>query len=99
MTESQTHDDGRRSLELSADAVVRDPVELLRDLIRFDTSNPPGNERACLEFVGRVLEASGVDSRLLSRDPERPNLVARLAGVDRAKQVRRGIQYDPEPPV
>lgn len=27
------------------------------------------------------------------------HLVARLAGPDRARQVRRGIQYDPEPPV
>jgi transcriptional regulator GlxA family with amidase domain len=26
-------------------------------------------------------------------------LVARLAGVERARQVRRGIQYDPEPPI
>ena len=27
------------------------------------------------------------------------HLVARLAGTDRARQVRRGIQYDPAPPV
>lgn len=27
------------------------------------------------------------------------HLVARLAGVDRAREVRRGIQYDPQPPV
>ena len=28
-----------------------DSVELLRDLIRFDTTNPPGNEEACVAFV------------------------------------------------
>jgi transcriptional regulator GlxA family with amidase domain len=27
------------------------------------------------------------------------HLVARLAGVERAREVRRGIQYDPQPPV
>ncbi len=27
------------------------------------------------------------------------HLVARLAGADRAREVRRGIQYDPQPPV
>jgi len=27
------------------------------------------------------------------------HLVVRLVGVERARQVRRGIQYDPEPPV
>jgi transcriptional regulator GlxA family with amidase domain len=30
---------------------------------------------------------------------ERGHLVARLGGVERARQVRRGIQYDPQPPV
>jgi transcriptional regulator GlxA family with amidase domain len=27
------------------------------------------------------------------------HLVARLAGTERARETRRGIQYDPEPPV
>ena len=27
------------------------------------------------------------------------HLVVRLVGVERARQVRRGIQYDPEPPI
>ena len=56
-----------------------DPVELLRELIRFDTSNPPGNERPCIEYVADVLRASGVEP-LIVGNPERPNLVARLAG-------------------
>src|SRR5687768_13119889 len=56
------------------------PIELVRALIRFDTSNPPGNERECLEYVGELLRESGIESRFLARDPERPNLVARLAG-------------------
>jgi acetylornithine deacetylase/succinyl-diaminopimelate desuccinylase-like protein len=57
-----------------------DPVELLRELIRFDTSNPPGNERPCIEYVADVLRGSGVEP-LIVGDPERPNLVARLAGT------------------
>jgi acetylornithine deacetylase/succinyl-diaminopimelate desuccinylase-like protein len=63
---------------------VVDPVELLRELIRFDTSNPPGNERACLEFVGETLAATGIDSRLVAKEPERPNLVARVPGKAKA---------------
>jgi acetylornithine deacetylase/succinyl-diaminopimelate desuccinylase-like protein len=57
-----------------------DPVELLRNLLRFDTSNPPGNERACVEFVASLLRERGVEPLLVARDPERPNLVARLRG-------------------
>jgi acetylornithine deacetylase/succinyl-diaminopimelate desuccinylase-like protein len=55
-------------------------VELLQSLIRFDTSNPPGNERACIEFVGRLLEEAGIEHRYLALEAERPNLVARING-------------------
>ena len=61
-------------------APTPDPVELLRHLIRFDTSNPPGNERACMEFVADLLEEGGVEALFFARDPERPNLVARVPG-------------------
>jgi acetylornithine deacetylase/succinyl-diaminopimelate desuccinylase-like protein len=84
MSEGQTQGEGRSRGDRIADAVARDPAELLADLIRFDTSNPPGNERACLEFVAQVLEERGVVSQFLFRDPERPNLVARLAGRGQA---------------
>jgi acetylornithine deacetylase/succinyl-diaminopimelate desuccinylase-like protein len=56
-------------------------VELLRALVRFDTVNPPGNERACQEHLAGVLGAAGFDCELLGRTPERPNLIARLDGA------------------
>jgi acetylornithine deacetylase/succinyl-diaminopimelate desuccinylase-like protein len=58
-----------------------DPVELLRDLLRFDTTNPPGAERACIEHIRGLLSAAGVESELYARDPERPNIIARLSGA------------------
>ncbi len=58
------------------------PVELLRQLLRFDTTNPPGNERACIEFIADTLSAYGIESTLYAKDPNRPNLVARLPGGD-----------------
>jgi acetylornithine deacetylase/succinyl-diaminopimelate desuccinylase-like protein len=59
---------------------VTDVVELLRDLIRFDTTNPPGNEVECIAHVRRLLEEAGVESRIFAKDDARPNLVARIAG-------------------
>ncbi|WP_378147324.1 DJ-1/PfpI family protein [Cnuibacter sp. UC19_7] len=44
---------------------------------------------------GDVITASGVSAGI----DMALHLVARIAGVDRARQVRRGIQYDPQPPV
>lgn len=60
------------------------PDELLRRLIRFDTTNPPGNEAACVEFLRQLLAGDGIESQLLALDPARPNLVARLPGRGQA---------------
>jgi acetylornithine deacetylase/succinyl-diaminopimelate desuccinylase-like protein len=56
------------------------PVELLQQLIRFNTTNPPGNERECVEWVDEVLRDGGYETKILAKDPERPNLLARLEG-------------------
>ena len=55
-------------------------VELLRELIRFDTTNPPGNEEACVELVRAQLEDAGCETQTYTSQPGRPNLVSRLAG-------------------
>jgi acetylornithine deacetylase/succinyl-diaminopimelate desuccinylase-like protein len=57
-----------------------DAVELLRDLIRFDTVNPPGAERRAQEHLAAQLRAAGFECELLGAQPDRPNLVARLRG-------------------
>lgn len=56
------------------------PVELLQRLIRFDTTNPPGNEAPCVGFINGLLTEAGFETALVSRDPARPNLVTRLQG-------------------
>jgi acetylornithine deacetylase/succinyl-diaminopimelate desuccinylase-like protein len=56
-------------------------TELLQRLIRFDTVNPPGNERAAQEHLAGLLRDAGFEVELLGRTPERPNLVARLRGA------------------
>lgn len=44
---------------------------------------------------GDVITSSGVSAGI----DMALHLVQRLAGADRAREVRRGIQYDPQPPV
>jgi acetylornithine deacetylase/succinyl-diaminopimelate desuccinylase-like protein len=55
-------------------------VEILQNLILFDTTNPPGNERECTLYIRDLLAAAGIESTLPACTPERPNLVARLPG-------------------
>src|SRR4051794_26463583 len=37
------------------------PVQLARDLVRLDSSNPPGNEQACVQLLADVLRRHGVE--------------------------------------
>jgi acetylornithine deacetylase/succinyl-diaminopimelate desuccinylase-like protein len=60
---------------------LRDEVtELLQELIRVNTTNPPGNETAAAEVLREYLEESGAQVELYARVPERANLVARIPG-------------------
>lgn len=59
----------------------QETVALLQRLIRFDTVNPPGNERLLQEQLHGELTAAGFDCGLFAAVPERPNLVARLRGA------------------
>ena len=57
-----------------------DPVGLLQELIRFDTTNPPGNEEACVAHIESLLQEHGIASERYEKTPGRPNLVARHPG-------------------
>ncbi len=57
-------------------------VEVLQRLIRFNTVNPPGAERAAIEYLEAYVGRAGFQTELLAADPDRPNLVATLPGHD-----------------
>ena len=55
-------------------------VELLSQLIRIDTVNPPGNEGPAQELIAGILGDAGFECEVLEAEPGRPNLIARLPG-------------------
>jgi succinyl-diaminopimelate desuccinylase len=55
-------------------------LALTRDLLRYDTINPPGEEQACARHVGRLLEDAGFSVAEHEFGPLRTSLVARLGG-------------------
>lgn len=61
-------------------SIYQRPSELLQRLIRFDTTNPPGNEAECISYINGLLTKAGIETTILARMPERPNLIARLRG-------------------
>jgi acetylornithine deacetylase/succinyl-diaminopimelate desuccinylase-like protein len=56
----------------------RETTEVLQELVRFNTVNPPGNERAAIEFLAGYLKEAGLETELLADNEDRPNLVADL---------------------
>src|SRR3989440_7142372 len=63
-----------------ATTLRQEVTELLQELIRIDTTNPPGNETLAAELLRDYLEANGVACELYAKVPERANLVARIPG-------------------
>lgn len=59
--------------------------QYLTDLIRLDTSNPPGNESKVASYLKQVADSSGIPAELLGDDPRRLNLVARIKGNGKNK--------------
>jgi acetylornithine deacetylase/succinyl-diaminopimelate desuccinylase-like protein len=57
-------------------------TDVLQRLVRFNTVNPPGNEREAIEYLAGYLRNAGFDTEVLGATPQRPNLVATLAGDD-----------------
>lgn len=56
-------------------------VELAQELLRIDTSNPPGREVAAAECVAELLEEVGLEVTVQRFDDERANVVARVRGA------------------
>ncbi len=67
--------------------VYERPVELLRHLIQYDTTNPPGNEGPCAAYIRDLLQAAGCETTVIETAPNRANVVARLRGEGRAPAV------------
>ncbi len=60
--------------------IDQNPAALLQKLVQFDTTNPPGNEAECIAYIQQLLAQAEVETRILAKTPERPNLIARLPG-------------------
>ncbi len=60
------------------DQPFAETVEHLRNLVRINTTNPPGGERPAAEYLATVLRQEGLEPLLLEAAPGRANLVVRL---------------------
>ena len=60
---------------------AQEVVRHLQDLLRLDTTNPPGNEIIAAEHIDRVLRAEGIEPIVVEPAPGRGNVIVRLKGT------------------
>ena len=62
-------------------ALGDDAVRHLAELIRIDTTNPPGRETPAAEYLAGLFDAAGLPPVLVGAEPERKNVIARVKGT------------------
>jgi acetylornithine deacetylase/succinyl-diaminopimelate desuccinylase-like protein len=55
-------------------------MDYYTSVIKIDTSNPPGDETKVVDYLKPILDHAGIPTEVLSLDPKRANLVARIKG-------------------
>lgn len=64
--------------ESELDQLTELATHILQELIRHDTSNPPGNEIIAARYLHDLLASEGICAEIVEPEPTRGNVVARL---------------------
>lgn len=65
---------------MNRDSLQNEAVTHLQNLLRINTTNPPGNEIEAVKYLAEVLKKEGIPFQIFEPAPGRANLVARLKG-------------------
>jgi acetylornithine deacetylase/succinyl-diaminopimelate desuccinylase-like protein len=71
-----------------------DAKRLCQQLLRIDTTNPPGNERPAAELVAASLAEVGMQPELLEARPSRTNVIVRHRGTGKEAPLLRTAHLD-----
>lgn len=64
---------------MNPESVQREATDYLQQLLRIDTTSPPGNEMAAIRWLDAILQKEGLRTTIVEGAPGRANLVCRLA--------------------
>ena len=71
----------------NAAAIEQETMQHFQALLRLDTSSPPGNEIRAVEYLAQVLKRESISYDVFAKDPQRPNLVARIKGNGKKRPI------------
>src|SRR5437762_2882290 len=92
----RSHDDRRiwntkeflmNNLTTNWQALNEECIRHLRNLIRLDTSNPPGNEIIAARYMQQQVEAEELACEIVESEPGRANLHAVIKGDGTARPI------------
>lgn len=73
--------DGRRAVAAFLDDREDELFAEAETLLRYDTSNPPGRTRDLIEHLRESFDGLGLDTEIVARDEQRPNLLVTIPGA------------------
>lgn len=62
--------------------IRNEAVHILQDLVKINTSNPPGNEMQAAEYIKKIAQNSGIDYEIMETSPGRGNIILKIPGID-----------------
>ncbi len=68
------------SLKLGWDDVYKKTIELFKEYIRINTTNPPGNEMEAALFFANIFERAGIPHKIYESQEKRGSIMAVLEG-------------------
>ena len=82
---------GRIDMQLNEEALynfekpfAEETITILQELVKIDTTTPPGNEVKAAEWIHSYLSKEGIDSDVVESAPGRGNVISRLKGSDKS---------------
>lgn len=78
-------------------AVHAEALAILREYLRIDTTNPPGNEAPAARYLGALMEAEGIPVEYIETSAGREAVVGRLAGDGSKRALMLGNHLDVVP--
>jgi acetylornithine deacetylase/succinyl-diaminopimelate desuccinylase-like protein len=66
---------------------IDNATQFLREFIRINTSNPPGNEEKAILFLESILQEEGLSTEIYMSVPKRANIISRIEGKKKGKPV------------
>lgn len=67
-------------MDAKMESIRNEAVSILQNLIRINTSNPPGNEMQAVLYIEQIAKKSGIDYEIIQTAEGRGNIILKISG-------------------